>query len=123
MSDIGYKNTPKHSRFEKGRSGNSAGRPKGSKNTLKLLDQVLEQKITITQDGKQVKITKKLAMLMQLANSAAKGDIKAISALFPYMLQIDIKDEEREQAVKALSQDDNEIIKLFLENNKEERDV
>ncbi len=119
MTKIGYKNPPKHSQFQKGRSGNFAGRPKGSKNTLKLLDQVLEQKITITQDGKQVKITKKLAMLMQLANSATKGDIKAISALLPYMLQIDIKDAEHEQAIKSLTHDDNEIINLFLENNKE----
>ena len=32
-------------------------------NTLKLLNDVLEQKITIVQEGKQVKISKKLAML------------------------------------------------------------
>ncbi len=63
MSDVGYGKPPLHSRFQKGKSGNAKGRPKGSCNTLKLLNDVLEQKITITQDGKQVKISKKLTML------------------------------------------------------------
>lgn len=63
MSDVGYGKPPLHSRFQKGKSGNAKGRPKGSCNTLKLLNDVLEQKITIVQEGKQVKISKKLAML------------------------------------------------------------
>jgi hypothetical protein len=123
MSDTGYKKPPKHSQFQKGLSGNSAGRPRGSKNTLKLLNDVLEQKITVTQDGKPINISKKLAMLMQLVNSAVKGDIKAISALFPYLLQIDIKDEEKEQAVQALSQTDSEIIEMFLKENTEKQET
>ena len=80
MSDVGYGKPPLHSRFQKGKSGNAKGRPKGSCNTLKLLNDVLEQKITIVQEGKQVKISKKLAMLTQLVNAAVKGEIKACRA-------------------------------------------
>lgn len=116
MGESGYKNPPKHSRFQKGCSGNPAGRPKGSKNTLKLLDAVLEQKIKIQQEGKTVSITKKQAMLMQLVNAAVKGEIKAIAALFPYMIQMDMK-EEKTLENASLSQDDEEIIKQFLEQN------
>lgn len=116
MSESGYKNPPKHSRFQKGCSGNPAGRPKGSKNTLKLLDAVLEQKIKIQQEGKTISITKKQAMLMQLVNAAVKGEIKAIAALFPYMIQMDMK-EEKTLENASLSQDDEEIIKQFLEQN------
>lgn len=119
MSESGYKNPPKHSRFQKGRSGNPAGRPKGSKNTLKLLDAVLEQKIKIQQEGKTISITKKQAMLMQLVNAAVKGEIKAIAALFPYMMQLDMKEEQSMETSK-LSLKDEEILQQFLEQNKQE---
>lgn len=119
MSESGYKNPPKHSRFQKGRSGNPAGRPKGSKNTLKLLDAVLEQKIKIQQEGKTISITKKQAMLMQLVNAAVRGEIKAIAALFPYMMQLDMKEEQSMETSK-LSLKDEEILQQFLEENKQE---
>ena len=119
MSESGYKNPPKHSRFQKGRSGNPAGRPKGSKNTLKLLDVVLEQKIKIQQEGKTISITKKQAMLMQLVNAAVKGEIKAIAALFPYMMQLDMKEEQSLETSK-LSLKDEEILQQFLEEIKQE---
>lgn len=121
MSESGYKNPPKHSRFQKGCSGNPAGRPKGSKNTLKLLDAVLEQKIKIQQEGKTISITKKQAMLMQLVNAAVKGEIKAIAALFPYLLQIDLKEEEKQQALKALSSNDQSIVENFIKKFNEEK--
>ena len=119
MSESGYKNPPKHSRFQKGRSGNPAGRPKGSKNTLKLLDAVLEQKIKIQQEGKTISITKKQAMLMQLVNAAVKGEIKAIAALFPFMMQLDMKEEQSMETSK-LSLKDEEILQQFLEENRQE---
>lgn len=121
MCESGYKNPPKHSRFLKGCSDNPAGRPKGSKNTLKLLDAVLEQRIKIQQEGKTISITKKQAMLMQLVNSAVKGDIKAIAALFPYLMQLDMKEEQSLEASK-LSLSDEEILKQFLEQHKQEKE-
>ncbi len=79
----------------------------------------MEQKIKIQQEGKTVSITKKQAMLMQLVNAAVKGEIKAIAALFPYMMQLDMKEEQSLETSK-LSLRDEEILQQFLEQNKQE---
>jgi hypothetical protein len=116
--DVGYCKVPKGSQFKPGQSGNPKGRPRGIKNTLQLLEEISNQKITVFENGKKLKITKKAAMLIQLMNKGAKGDIKAISTLLPILLQNDISEEERQKIVKALSSDDKQIVKTFLENNK-----
>lgn len=121
MSDldykVGYKRPPELSRFKKGFSGNPSGRPKGSKNTLNLLEKMLEQKITVAIDGKMIKISKKEALLMQCVNSAIKGNFKALQTLLPQMYMIDAKNREDSDA-ENLSISDEQIISKFLEEHK-----
>jgi len=74
---VGYRKPPKSSRFVKGQSGNPTGRPKGSKALDKILFQVNGERIKVTQNGRGRYITKLEAMVMQLANKAAAGDLKA----------------------------------------------
>ncbi len=111
--NIGYGNPPKATRFAKGQSGNPRGRPKGSKNMLKLVAEILEQKISIIQDGKPFKISKRTAMFLQLINSAVKGNLKAISSVIAFIEKIDAQDE---QAIKdnALSINDEAFIQNFI---------
>ena len=113
--EIGYMKPPCEKRFKPGQSGNNSGRPKGSKNTYKLLDDLLNQKITMVQDGKNVKIKKKTAILLQNVNAAAKGNLRAIQTIFPHMLMADMKNEEREKIAEQLSTDDQKILKIFIE--------
>lgn len=75
---VGYGRPPKHSQFAKGKSGNPKGRPKGSRNFSTLLHDELNVKIPITENGNRRKITKQEAMVKQLANKGAAGDLKAI---------------------------------------------
>ena len=114
--EIGYGKPPKESQFTPGQSGNKKGRPKNSRNTYTLLNDVLEQKINIKENGRDLKISKKLAMLMQLVNKAVKGDTKAISALLPHMLMADAKEEDKNKIMASMSQDDREIITNYLKN-------
>ena len=115
--NIGYGNPPKATRFAKGKSGNPKGRPKGSRNTYKLLEDLLEEKIVLLQNGKEVRLSKKAAILLQAVNSAVKGDLKAIQQLFPHLLAVDAKIAEREQKVSSLKEDDMKILKQFIKDN------
>lgn len=116
--EIGYGKPPKDKQFKEGQSGNKKGRPKGSKNTYTLLDEILRQNICLKENGKDRKMSKRMAMLMQLVNKGVKGDVKAISVLFPHILNADIKAEEREKILDSLNKDDEAIIKLYLSKQK-----
>lgn len=114
--EVGYGKPPEEKQFKTGKSGNPKGRPKGSKNTYKLLQEILDQKLEVVDNGKKIKISKKVAMLTQLINQGVKGDVKAISVLFPHMLMADIREEEKDQVIAALSRDDKAIIESYISN-------
>lgn len=111
---IGYGKPPKQYQFKKGQSGNKNGRPKNSKNTYVLLDEILSQTIPITENGKIMHISKRNAVLIQLVNKAVKGDLKATNALLPHMLMADAKEEDKEKIISALNKDDEKIITNYL---------
>ena len=112
--EIGYGKPPKEYQFKKGQSGNKKGRPKNSKNTYVLLDEILSQTIPITENGKLMHISKRNAVLIQLVNKAVKGDLKATNALLPHMLMADAKEEDKEKIMSALNRDDEKIISNYL---------
>lgn len=124
----GYKIPPTHSQFKPGQSGNPKGRPRGRRNTYSVLDDLLNQKIPVTQDGKQTKIDKKTAILLQTVNHSVRGDQRAIQTLLPHMLAIDENKERLATVRESLSTNDQEILKnlksrLMSEQTKEVIDV
>ena len=78
---VGYGKPPRHGGFQKGRSGNPKGRPKGSKNFATLLAEALDEKVQITVDGKRRRITKRELVIKQLVNKSASADLRAIKQL------------------------------------------
>ena len=120
--DVGYGKPPKAKQFKEGQSGNSKGRPKGSKNVYTLLEEILNQKIALKENGKDIKISKKAAMLMQLTNRAIKGDVRAISVLFPHIITADLKAEEKEKVLDVLAKDDKAIMQMFIGESKGGKD-
>lgn len=73
----GYKTPPSHAQFQKGRSGNPHGRPKGSKNLATLVRQSGKAKVAVQQNGQRKEISKLEAVVLQVFNKAAMGDPKA----------------------------------------------
>jgi len=87
--EVGYASPPRETRFCKGRSGNPAGRPKGSKNLSTLLGSTLNERVVVTENGRRKKITKRQAVLKQLVNKAASGDPRSTQLLLAEMRTID----------------------------------
>lgn len=112
---VGYCRPPKTTRFKPGQSGNPKGRPKGAMDTHRLIDAILNKKVSATIDGVPTRISKKQAMLLRLANNAASGDLKSMQVLLPHLLQIDEKKAARARMqAENLSANDREILNKYL---------
>ena len=78
---MGYGKPPRHTRFEKGRSGNPKGRPSGAKNLSTLFIEALNETVIIAENGGRRKISKRQAIVKQIVNKAAKGDWRCTKLL------------------------------------------
>lgn len=72
----GYRNPPASTRFQKGRSGNPNGRPKGSRRQAPY-EAVLGQKVTVIENGVPRKVTASEAFLLQVTRKGLEGDNQA----------------------------------------------
>ena len=84
--DLGYGKPPKGSRFQKGRSGNPTGRPRGSLNLSTVLQRTARERVVVTENGRRRELTKLELAAKQLANKASSGDLKAIG-LFAQLMR------------------------------------
>lgn len=74
---VGYCRPPKHSRFKPGQSGNPRGRLNRTEGHRRLLEEALDQPITIREGGKIHTIRHSEAMYRSLVARAVKGDLRA----------------------------------------------
>jgi Family of unknown function (DUF5681) len=75
--EVGYGRPPKHGQFKPRHSGNPKGRPRKSKMLDAILGDVLDEKVTFTENGRRRKTNKAEAMCKSLVNDAVKGDKRA----------------------------------------------
>lgn len=114
--EVGYAKPPKDTRFEKGQSGNRKGRPKGSRNFASDVDDILNAKMTVNENGRPRNVSTQLAALMRLREKALKGDARALDRLLSLA---DERSAEREAQNKerSLSTQEEDILQRFLEGS------
>jgi hypothetical protein len=83
--NYGNNKPPVSGQFKPGQSGYPPGRPKGSRNHRTILQAVVTATVAINENGKRVRKQKWEVMLLQQANKALAGDLKAAQFVFGEM--------------------------------------
>jgi hypothetical protein len=107
---IGYRRPPKHSRFAKGQSGNPSGRPKGARSFKTIIEAELNEKLTIIENGKSRRLTKRELAVKALVNMALKGDIRS----FIEVVRISEVAAAEAPAEAPLSPEDEALLRDFF---------
>ena len=120
-SEVGYGRPPKQTRFKPGQSGNPNGRPSGTRNLDTDLRDELNEVIPVRIGDRSKKVSKQRAMLMALMAKALKGDTRATVVILQMMAKFLPPDEAIATGGSALSADDQEILKRFIDRQTETR--
>jgi Family of unknown function (DUF5681) len=119
---IGYGRPPVHTRFKPGHRGRG-GRPKRQRNLRTVLEQTLDQRITIREGNRTRQVTKRDAIILKLVNDAVSGNAKALTNLIVLMRSHDMMGQPQEEAeLQPLTADDEAIMADLLRRleNREE---
>lgn len=111
--EVGYGKPPKATQFKSGQSGNPAGRPRGVRNFQTELQDVVNSKVSISQDGKRQSISVKRATIMRLVEKGLGGHVPAIKCLLELIQYYDQSDID--EAVESMSLDDADILEHFTQ--------
>ncbi len=72
---VGYKNPPLETRFQKGNKGNRKGRKRQEDESFfDLLEKFLNEKITVTKNGKSKRLRRKIVIIEQTTKKMLKGE-------------------------------------------------
>jgi len=107
-----YRKPPEQTRFKKGQSGNPRGRP--AKNLPALLAAALNEKVTVTENGKRRQVTKREAVIAQLVNKSASAELRATKMLIDMLRDIERKAEPPEPAKSPFSPTDKEVVHQLI---------
>jgi Family of unknown function (DUF5681) len=113
---VGYKQPPKHSRFQPGRSGNPGGREKGVRNLASDVKRTLAAPVTVTVNETKKKISTQEAALGRLKEKALKGDRGALEQLLRLAQTFNNEVLSEVASAPDLEADDQTILDAYVES-------
>jgi hypothetical protein len=106
--DVGFKKTPRHTRFPKGQSGNPKGRPKGRKNYRTRFLEIINEKVTVNENGRRRKLPKFDVAVRQAINKAVSGDERGMKMLLELYRQFvrDSDDDKQRPIIMVITEEE-----------------
>ena len=111
---VGYRRPPESGRFKPGVSGNPKGRSKGSRPVSAVLQEIIQQKIAVTENGKTRRLPVLDIMLRRLANEAMRGEQRSIKFLLSLLEHYGDSSQTTLQLGEMLAED-AEILAEYLD--------
>ncbi len=108
---IGKGRPPRHTRWEKGTSGNPGGKKKCAVNLETTFQEAVIRPVTVAINGEKKVISALDALVMRLFDNGIKGDIKAINSILDRIERL-IKSEQKQDP--ETSEEDIEILQRVL---------
>src|SRR6201997_1585410 len=107
-----YRKPPVHTRFKKGQSGNPRGRP--AKNLPGLLAAALNEKVTVTENGRRRQVTKREAVIAQLVNKSAAAELRTTKMLIDMLRDIEKSADSAPAEKNPFSPTDKEVVQQLV---------
>jgi len=111
--DVGYGKPPVHTQFRPGQSGNSQGRPKGSKNLKTDLLEELSERMKVTEGGRERHLSKQRALIKAQVARGIKGNDRAAAKILDLYLKVFGIEDLDDAAEKPPSQEEREVLEVL----------
>lgn len=111
--EVGYCKPPKSGQFKPGKSGNPAGRPKGTKDLATYFIDESQSIIEVSEAGVKQEMTKLELLIKTLFAKGIKGDARAATLLIKTLERV-MPVEEADNSENPVSKSDEKLISEFL---------